>query len=137
MLAAALVAGDWFGLFGTKLKQIPDFVHIIFLTRDAQTQKPVEDVHVVCSRPMARSVCSERLTGIPGQTEITFGVFREEMTSLLFSEQQGFSLGSHGELTMRFIHPNYEQHIMFIDDATLANNRNQRITVDLVKSESE
>ena len=134
LLAILFVVGDWLGLFGRTLKQIPDFVHIIFVTRDAESGDPVENVHVVCSRPMSRSVCSERLTGIPGQTEITFGVFREELAGLLFSEQRGFSLGSNGELTMSFIHPNYERHVMFVNGKTIANKRNQRITVDLEKA---
>ena len=100
------LAGDWFGVFGTKVNQVPDFIHIIFETRDTATRKAVEDVHVVCTRPSARSVCSERLTGIPGQTEITFGVFRLVRRTLLFSEALGFSLGSTGEMSMTFIHPN-------------------------------
>lgn len=126
---------DWFGVFGTEVKQIPDFLHITFETKDNQTGKPVADVHVVCSRPMSRSVCSERLTGIPGQTEITFGVFREEKTSLLFNEELGFTLGRSGEMTMTFIHPNYERQVMFIN-ADKLDRRNQRMTVRLVRSDS-
>ena len=133
--AILFVVGDWFGLYGTKLKQLPDFVHIIFVTRDADTGEPVEETHVVCSRPMSRSVCSERLTGIPGQTEVTFGVFREELASFLFTKEQGFSLGSDGEMTMSFIHPNYERHIMVVDQDTIGNRRNQKITVDLSRTE--
>ena len=134
LAAVVFVVGDWLGWFGTKIKQIPDFVHIVFVTRDAQSGDPVENVHVVCSRPMSRSVCSERLTGIPGQTEITFGVFREEMAGILFSKPRGFSLGSHGELTMTFIHPNYERHVMFVDEQVIAYQRKQKITVDLSKA---
>ncbi|MEM7466681.1 MAG: hypothetical protein AAF387_07325 [Pseudomonadota bacterium] len=133
LAAIVFVLCDWLGLLGKSIKTIPDFVHIIFVTRDSDSGKPVEDVHVVCSRPMARSVCSERLTGVPGQTEITFGVFRVESASFLFSAEQGFSLGNGNEMTMSFIHPNYERKIMFVDDNILGRNRNQKITVDLVK----
>ncbi len=134
LAAVIFVGGDWFGLFGSNIKQIPDFVHIIFVTRDIDTGKPIEGVHVVCTRPMARSVCSERLTGIPGQTEITFGVFRNELASWLFSEEQGFSLGSSNEMSLSFVHPNYEREIMFVNDDTIRFRRNQQLTVDLKKA---
>ena len=127
------VAGDWFGVFGTKTEQIPDFIHVIFDIRDEVSSKPVDEVHVVCSRPNARSVCSERLTGIPGQTEITFGVFRNDSKSFLFTKESGFSLGRTGEMSMVFVHPNYERKIMFINDDVIGATRNQRITVTLEK----
>ena len=128
------VSGDWFGVFGAKVHQVPDFIHVIFETRDAASSKPVSEVHVVCSRPNARSVCSERLTGIPGQTEITFGVFRNDLKSFLFTKEQGFSLGQTGEMSMNFIHPNYERKIMFINDEVIGATRNQKITVLLDKA---
>ncbi|MGR8950352.1 MAG: hypothetical protein ACU84Q_20095 [Gammaproteobacteria bacterium] len=128
------VVGDWFGFFGSKPEQIPDFVHIVFMTRDVDSGKPIEGVHVVCTRPSARSVCSERLTGVPGQTEVTFGVFRNELASWLFSKDLGFSLGSSNEMSLTFVHPNYEREIIFINDDTFRFRRNQNITIKLEKS---
>lgn len=137
LAAVAFVAGDWFGLFRNQVTQTPDFIHITFETRDAASHKVVPEVHVVCTRPSARSVCSERLTGIPGQTEITFGVFRNDRRSYLFSEEIGFTLGRTGEMSMTFIHPNYDRQTMFINNKVLRNDRNQKIIVELAKADAE
>lgn len=134
---ALFAAGDWFGFFGSKIEQVPDFIHVIFETRDALNSKAVEGVHVVCSRPNARSVCSERLTGIPGQTEITFGVFRKVLRSVLFSKDLEFSLGRSGEMSMTFIHPNYQRKIMFVNDDIIGETRNQYIIVKLDKTDED
>lgn len=128
-LIAVAVFADRRGVFGVREEQTADFIHLTFRFVDAESAAPVFGVHIVCTRAMQRSLCSERQG--PRATTITFGVLHRRHKTWLSTADAGVTLGRSGAMALSFIHPNYEHQGTSFDDDDLAAALGAPVTIAL------
>lgn len=116
LIAVLIAAADQQALFGYREVGIGDYVRLVFEFVDADTRAPVSNVHVICTKPMVRSACSESDGPKLGQTTVNLAVFRKVKKTLFFEQSVGYSLGRDGILFLTFVAPNHEQFKMHIAD---------------------
>ena len=123
------VVADQRAVFGYREATVRDYVRVIFEFFDAETRAPISDVHVICTKPMIRSACSESPGPKFGQTTVNIAVLRKVKETILFEQALGYSLGRDGILFLRFVALGYEHYKMHLsdDDALLSATHAQRI----------
>ena len=119
------VLADYSGIFGVREERLRDYLHVTFQFIDAASRAPVSDVHVACTRPMVRSACTEVRGPQIGQTTITLSAFKQVKRTLLFRENDGYTLGDDAVMYLTFISANHDRSVLEIssDDPILSSPR--------------
>ncbi len=132
LLPAALVAGDYKGLFGTSKSRVIEPVSVVFQPLDADRKTPLDEVHVSCYRKGASNACSELKTSSPGKVTVMLTVPRLVTRSHLFELSSEPLVTLETELDMVFIHVDYEQKHQRYDIAELLGMQSGPTRIELV-----
>ena len=133
--ATMLVAADYFGLFGVRRFWTRDFLSIRFLPVDAQTGKPIAGVHIKCAlgggahdaRP-----CTQRGDAADGVVLAQFVLARQAKRTWLFDRGKMPAADLHGQVTVVFIHPDYQRLFMPLQYSELPGMQRRDNKVELI-----
>ena len=110
--AAALVGADYFGLFGVRRVWTRESLSIRFLPVDARTGKPITGMHIKCALgggPHDARPCTQRGDGADGLVRAQFVLARQAQHTRLFDKGEMPAADLHGQVTVVFIHPDYQR----------------------------
>lgn len=130
-LAAGVVAADYFGLFGTSEHLDRDVAHLHFKFVDSSSKRPIDGVHVVCTRPGTESACTERRGRRAGRVEASLSLVRVVRAGLFFSHEQSVHISDSGIISIMFVHPGYRRKRMMLDAEGVRHAAEEPVVVEL------
>lgn len=132
-LIGALLGADYFGLLGVKKGTYVDYFNVRFTAVDAQTQMPIEDFFVNCTKRGSRNACSIEQGMKKTQRLVKFGILKNfDKTHFFVRNEEAIGLD---EMTIHlmFIHQDYQRKTLTYSLNELLAQQDQLITVTLEK----
>ena len=130
LLAAAAIAADYAGLFGTRRQAFVDYVDVRFQPVEKASGRPIRDVHITCFRKGSEHACSERM--VHGQETIhaKFAALMVRTRSWLFT--RGTIVGDPDmRVHVMFIHPDYDRVTRTFTVADLVRLEDREVRVEM------
>jgi hypothetical protein len=109
LAAAALLAGDYLGLFGTRTQSYLDYTNAAFQAVDADTGAVITSVFANCAIRGNRTACTQNAQAGSERVELRFSVMKQRRHGLIFDRQDKNGADSDFSVQIMFIHPDYQR----------------------------
>ncbi len=106
-IAAALVAADYFELFGSKIEKRLGFSEIRFRTLDKETGGIVTNVGVRCFQKQNMNACTRKESHQLGVVSVNIPIQRAVKKTLLFKKAEEIYKSIDPKVHVMLIHQNY------------------------------
>ena len=133
-MVTAVVAADYFALFGTRVTQKADFIELHFNTIDEEQGFKVTGVKIRCFRKGTNDACTQRESGKAGVVSINVPVRLKIVKSWLFEQEVTILAPDDPKLHVMFIHNDYAHTVETIFYDEFFELTNKDMVVPLAKS---
>lgn len=133
LLLLILLVADYHGLLGVKESSYVEYFNVEFNAEDSVTGDKVENFVANCTRRGSRNACAIEQGWNKDSRLIKFGVVRRLEKSWLFTLRDSVVGADDVNVSIMFIHPDYERHTETYTMRDLMTLQDQHVTIVLTK----
>lgn len=131
IIAGAIVAADYFELFGTKIEKRLGFAEIRFRTLDKDTGSLITNVNVRCFQKNNMNACTKKESHQLGVVSVNIPVQRAVKKTLLFTKAEEIYKSIDPKIHIMLINNNYYKPTVTLNMDDVYSNRIDEQTVEM------